>query len=308
MSAWSFIRFPPTDPSTCRAAERSDFGEEAADFGFRVCIARDGAPAAKRARRTIQYMKLPAACRCLFAIAAFTSSLLATPSTQIWSPSTDVQPYKVWHLGLDSYTRTTSKGAVTNNVYDAGLTVGVLPYEKVQLETGIDYLETGTNSAADHSPIYFNAKLGTPEGSLGSGSPAFAVGGYNFGTKTGVTTQNIAYGLLAKTLPKTSSLPSLGRISLGYYRGSKRVLVDENGYAAEDGMILTWDRTMSEISDKLWLAVDYASGRSANGALNFGFAWSFAKNTSVIFAYDIYNNKKTGGKDTVTIQLDINFP
>lgn len=253
-------------------------------------------------------MKLPAACRCLIPIAAITSSLFATPSTQIWSPSTDVQPYKVWHLGLDSYTRTTSKGAVTNNVYDAGLTIGVLPYEKVQLETGIDYLETGTNSAADHSPIYFNAKLGTPEGSLASGSPAFALGGYNFGTKNGVTTQNIAYGLLAKTLPKTSSLPSLGRISLGYYRGSKRVLVDENGHAAEDGMILTWDRTMSEISDKLWFAVDYASGRSANGALNFGFAWSFAKNTSVIFAYDIYNNKKTGGKDTVTVQLDINFP
>ena len=253
-------------------------------------------------------MKLPAARHCFIAIAAITSSLFATPSTQIWSPSTDVQPYKVWHLGLDSYTRTTSKGAVTNNVYDAGLTVGVLPYEKVQLETGIDYLETGTNSVADHSPIYFNAKLGTPEGSLASGSPAFAVGGYNFGTKTGVTTQNIAYGLLAKTLPKTSSLPSLGRISLGYYRGSKRVLVDENGHPAEDGMILTWDRTMPEISDKLWLAVDYASGRSANGALNFGFAWSFAKNTSVIFAYDIYNNKKTGGKDTVTVQLDINFP
>lgn len=244
----------------------------------------------------------------MLATAAISSAVFATPSTQIWSPSTDVQPYKVWHLGLDSYTRTTSKGAVPNNVYDAGLTIGVLPYEKVQLETGIDYLETGTNSSADRSPIYFNAKLGVPEGTIGSGLPAFAVGGYNFGTKSGVTTQNIAYGLIAKTLPKTRSLPSLGRVSVGYYRGSQRVLLDDTGRAAEDGVILTWDRTMSEISDKLWLAVDYASGRSANGALNFGFAWSFAKNTSVIFAYDIYNNKKTGGKDTVTVQLDINFP
>ena len=50
-----------------------------------------------------------------------------------------------------------------------------------------------------------------------------------------------------------------------------------------------------------------ASGKSANGALNLGFAWSFAKNVSMIFAYDIYNNKKTGGKDTFTTQLDINF-
>lgn len=76
---------------------------------------------------------------------------------------------------------------------------------------------------------------------------------------------------------------------------------------AAAGAILTWDRTMTEISDKLWCAVDYASGKSANGTLNIGCAWSFAKNVSVIFAYDIYNNKKTGGEDTFTTQLDIDL-
>ncbi len=249
--------------------------------------------------------------RTLFLIATgfiYALAAQATPSTQIWSPSTDIQPYKVWHLGLDNYIRTSNKGSVTNNVYDAGLTVGVLPFEKIQLETGFDYMDSGLGSTADSHPVYFNAKLGTPEGSLGASSPAIAVGGYNFGTKTGITTQNIAYALVAKTLPKTASFPSLGRFSAGYYSGSKRVLVDENGKAANDGVILTWDRTMSEISDKLWLAIDYASGKSANGAFNFGFAWSFSKNTSVIFAYDIYNNTKTGGKNTFTTQLDINFP
>ena len=226
---------------------------------------------------------------------------IATPSTQIWSPSTDIQPYNVWHLGLDNYTRTTKKGAVTNNVYDAGLTIGVLPSKLIQMEAGFDYIETGTNSVADSSPLYFNLKLGTPEDAYWKGAPAFAVGGYNFGTKTGVTTQNISYALAARTF-------SLGRFSAGYYRGSRRVLTNEFGQPANDGVILTWDRTMTEISDKLWLAIDYASGKSANGALNFGFAWSFAKNVSVIFAYDIYNNKKTGGKDTFTTQIDINFP
>ncbi len=237
-----------------------------------------------------------------------TASAFATPSTQIWNPSTDIQPYKVWHLGLDNYIRTSKNGAVTNNVYDAGLTIGVLPFEKVQMEAGFDYLETGTNSVADSSPIYFNAKLGVPEGALSAASPALAIGGYNFGTKTGITTQNITYGLIAKTLPKTDRVPSLGRLSVGYYRGSKRVLVDEYGKPKEDGVILSWDRTMSEISDKLWFALDYASGRSVNGVFNFGFSWAFSKNTSVIFGYDIYNNKKTGGKDTFTTQLDINFP
>lgn len=97
---------------------------------------------------------------------------LATPSTQIWSPSTDVQAYKVWHLGIDNYIRTSADGAVTNNVFDTGLTVGVLPSEKVHMEVGIDYMETGTSSPADESPIYFNAKLGIPEDALGKGAPA----------------------------------------------------------------------------------------------------------------------------------------
>ncbi len=250
--------------------------------------------------------KLPSLTAALFVVGAGVA--FATPSTQIWSPSTDIQSYQVWHLGLDHYTRTTNKGAVTNNVYDAGLTVGVLPFEKVQMEAGFDYMETGTNSPADRSPIYFNAKLGTPENSLAPGSPAFVVGGYNFGTNAGLTTQNISYALVAKTAPKTEAFPSLGRFSVGYYRGSRRVLTNEKGQPANDGMILTWDRTMTEISDKLWFAIDYASGKSANGALNIGFAWSFAKNTSVIFAYDLYNNTKTGGKNTFTTQLDINFP
>jgi orotidine-5'-phosphate decarboxylase len=86
------------------------------------------------------------------------------------------------------------------------------------------------------------------------------------------------------------------------------VLVDENGKSANDGLLLSWDRTMSEISDKLCVAVDYQSGKSALGSLNFGVSWAFSKNVSVIFGYDIYNNVQTGGKNTFTTQLDINFP
>lgn len=41
--------------------------------------------------------------------------------------------------------------------------------------------------------------------------------------------------------------------------------------AANDGVIITWDRTMTEISDKLWFAIDYAGRKSANGALNIAF-------------------------------------
>jgi hypothetical protein len=44
-----------------------------------------------------------------------------------------------------------------------------------------------------------------------------------------------------------------------------------------------------------------------HGALSFGLSWAFADNVAVIFGYDIYNNEKVAGKDTVTTQLDINF-
>lgn len=235
-------------------------------------------------------------------LVATCSLALATPSTQIWIPSTDIQPFKTGHLGLDTYIRTSKKGPVTSNTYDAGLTFGVLPFEKLQMEVGADYMETGTNSITDSSPFYFNGKIGTPEDSLFTYSPALAGGIYNWGTKVGVTTQNVAYVLAARTLPV------VGRISAGYFHGSSRVLVDENGKSANDGVLLSWDRTMSEISDKLWLGVDYQSGKSSLGALNFGVSWAFSKNVSVIFGYDIYNNIATGGKNTFTTQLDINFP
>lgn len=232
------------------------------------------------------------------------TAAMATPSTQIWIPSTDVQAFKSLHLGIDNYVRTSNKGGFPN-IYDVGLTAGVLPFEKIQAEVGVDYLTGGQsgisgsfNEAADKSPIYFNAKLGTPEESLFKFSPALAVGTYNMGTKLGLTTQNISYGLAAKTLPV------VGRISMGGFHGSETVL----GTGKNNGVLASWDRTMSEISDKLWLAVDYQGGNSFMGALSFGASWAFSKNVSLIVGYDIYNNSNAGGKNTITTQLDINIP
>jgi hypothetical protein len=238
---------------------------------------------------------------------------LATPSTQIWIPSTDIQGYKTLHLGIDNYFRASGNPALNpplgaglrdNNVYDIGLTAGVLPFEKLQMEVGADYVATGLDFS-DNNPAMFNAKLGTPEDSLFPFSPAIAVGIYNLGLKqvpTATPGMNMVYGLMARTLPV------VGRISAGGYHGSETALVGPNGKAANDGVLLSWDRTMTEISDKLWMAVDYQSGNSAVGALNFGVSWNFAKNVAVIFGYDIYKEKSLAGNNTFTTQLDINFP
>jgi hypothetical protein len=236
-----------------------------------------------------------------------TEYLFSTPSTQIWIPSTDFQKWKSGHLGLDNYIRTSKIDGVRGaGMYDLGLTTGLLPFDKFQGEIGIDYLSMG-DSHYDDFPIYFNAKIGFPESALFKGSPAIALGAYNFGTKKDLTNYNILYGEIAKTIPV------LGRISAGYYTGNDKILVDENLKKANSGLLLSWDRTMTEISDKLWLAVDYQGGKNYLGALSFGASWAFSKNVSVIFGYDIYNNKKAyyntnnQNANTFTAQVDINF-
>jgi hypothetical protein len=229
-------------------------------------------------------------------------TMYATPSTQIWIPSTDVQQFKTVHLNIDNYVvgQNENNGSRKSPQFVIGPTVGFLPFEKLQGELGFDIIQSGS-ATTDNYPFYFHGKLGTPEDSMFAYSPAIAGGIYNAGTKSDVTNQNIVYGLAAKTLPV------VGRFSAGYYFGNDKILVNENGKKAEDGLLLSWDRTMSEISDKLWLCVDYQGGNSSLGAFNFGFSWAVAKNTSLLFGYDIYNNPDVAGKNTFTFQVDVNL-
>jgi hypothetical protein len=224
------------------------------------------------------------------------AAAFATPSTQIWIPSTDIQPYGKVHLGFDQYVKIRKTDETTReaNVINNGITVGVLPFEKIQMELGIDVRHLGIQPY-DSTPFYFNAKIGAPEGSLFAGSPALAVGGYDFGTKQDVTDFNIIYGLAAKTVGK------LGRFSVGYYQGNDVLL----GTDEDAGVLASWDRTISEISDKLWVAVDYMGGDNGYGAMSYGAAWKFAPNVGVILGMDDYN--MDGVKSTYTLQVDIDF-
>lgn len=231
----------------------------------------------------------------LFGTAAF-----ATPSTQIWIPSTDIQPFKKVHFGFDQYIkyRKTDETTREANVINNGITVGLLPFEKFQMEAGVDVRHLGVQPY-DSSPVYFNAKAGVPEDALFEGSPAIAVGGYDFGTKKDVTDNNIVYGLIARTIGKA------GRFSVGYYQGNDKLLLDADGKADETGVLASWDRTMSEISDKLWVAVDYMGGDNAYGAFSYGAAWKFAPNVGVILGMDKFNNSDY--RSTYTLQVDIDL-
>lgn len=230
----------------------------------------------------------------------------ATPSTTYWTPATtDIQPYGVMHLGIDNYFTVFKKEAKGGGSFpvDFGLTMGVLPYEKIQMELGVDLLES-----SDY-PLYFNAKLGTPEDSLFSGSPALNVGIVNVGTKNNVTNQNIIHVMAGKTIP------GLGRFFAGYYTGNKKVLVNKDGNKANTGFMIGFDRGFMAVKDKdgseyskLVLAADYATGKNAFGGGGIGLYYYFTKDISLLTGPVWFNEEALNGKWKWTLQLDVNLP
>ncbi|MCX8083224.1 MAG: hypothetical protein N3D17_07570 [bacterium] len=222
----------------------------------------------------------------------------ATPSTHIWAPSTDIQPFGRWHITSDIYIplENDEEGNVLPPVTNLGLTVGILPFERFNMELGFDH-KAGLGDL-DEYPFYFNAKAGIPEGSFGRFFPAVAIGIYDVGTEHNQTDFNIVYLKIAK-----STL--LGRFSAGYFSGNSELLLDEEGNVDNEGIFAAWERVMKEISDRLWICVEYMGTESSYGAWSFGFSYKFVDDVSILCGYNIYNNENIA--DTFTIQVDIDF-
>lgn len=242
----------------------------------------------------------------------------ATPSTTYWTTSTsDVQGYGIWHLGIDNYftlfkdkgTKGTESGSL-NNAPVVGLTVGVLPFEKLNMEVGVDLIEGTYFDPADgkNYPLFFNAKLGTPEGSLFEGSPALNIGMWNIGTKAYDsktnfgTDYNIIHAMVGKTLPS-----ELGRLHVGYYTGNDKLLIDPTtGKANNTGFMIGYDKWI--VKDKFMFAADWATGKNAISGGGFGIYWFYTPSVSLLMGPVFPDKDSYGGKDWVwTTQLDVNF-
>jgi len=256
----------------------------------------------------------------LCAVVISAGTALATPSTTYWTPATsDIQPYGVWHLGIDNYFTLGKKKAADRGGLptDMGITVGVLPYEKIQLEVGIDWLEPSAY------PMFFNAKLGTPEGAMFDGSPALNIGIFGVGTNTSVdsdgnsrTDFNIVDVIAGKTLPM-----GLGRIHIGLYSGNDKALLDKNGDRANTGFMIGYDKGFMAVKDgksgkdeynKVVLAADYASGNNAIGGGGAGIYYYFNKDISLLTGPVWFNEPSSViGNSNIpwvwTTQLDVNF-
>ena len=234
----------------------------------------------------------------VMALAVFPhGSAHATPSSQVWIPSPDIQPFGTLHLGVDNYTTFFKNKVDGGHMFpvDVGVTVGLLETNFVNAELGVDFRESTDN------PTFFNAKLGLKEDTIGKYFPAFVLGGYNFGTKSEVTDYNIFYLEVAKTLG------SFGRLTAGYYMGSDKLLVNTRGQKENNGVLLSFDRTMAEISPKLWLAIDHMGGQNVLSATSFGLSWKFSPNVSALVGYSVYSEPKLAGENMATIQFKLDF-
>ncbi len=250
-------------------------------------------------------VKMLAAAAAMVAVAS--GSAMATPSTTYWSPMTlDIQAYKVTHLGIDNYfaiNLNSDTVAPTALPTDVGLTIGVLPFEKIQMEIGVDA------NYPSNDPYSFNAKIGAPEEALFKYSPALQVGIYGVGTKNKSTNQNVLYGVIGKTIPM------VGRLSAGPYIGNKDVLVNAKGEKENTGFMVAFDRGLFPTKDaagneynKVVLAADYESGKNAIGAGGVGVYYFFTKDISLLTGPVWFNEKAINGSWKWTTQLDINLP
>jgi len=224
------------------------------------------------------------------ATAFLASPAAATPSTQIWIPSTDIQAEGTFHIGIDNYFT-----AGTENTWSAPTDIGLEYGIAKGWEAGIDIM------GSSRKPLYFNFKYGTPEK---GGLPAFAAGGCFIGTSRkgdSRTDVDMLYMLAAKTLPGVSA-----RLSIGGYIGNGKLLLDAEGRSERAGILASLDK---QLTKKVWGAVDYQGGENFLGATSVGFSYAFADNVSVIIGYDFFNEKKLqpAPANTFTAQLDINF-
>ncbi len=240
------------------------------------------------------------------AAAASAPPAAATPSSTYWTPLTpDMQGYGVFHIGVDNYFtvfREAEDGA-GDFPTDLGLTVGVLPFEKFQMEIGVDLLEPSDD------PLFFNLKMGAPEGVLFGGSPALQIGIFNAGTEDGVTDYNIVYAVVGKTIP------GVGRLSAGPYVGNDEVLVSSEGEEKNDGFMVAFDRGFHPVEqaegtsfNRFVLAADYASGDNALGGGGVGLYAYFTPKVSLLTGPVWFNDEGVNGEWKWTVQLDVNVP
>lgn len=225
----------------------------------------------------------------------------ATPSTTYWAPSVATcQARNVPHVTYDTY-----YGKKGGYPIDTGLTMGILPGDKVQAEVGYDLLMPGS----DPTQFYLNGKICLTENSMGKGVPGIGVGIANIGFSDG-TKYNLFYAVAQKALPMG------GYISAGFYHGlSDSLFYSSEGKKTQNGALVGWASPDIKIDitglSKIILSADVQTGKNGfgggGGGVTFYFNDYVALITGPVFFFD--KNLQPGGQSMMwTTQLDVDIP
>lgn len=231
------------------------------------------------------------------------ASASATPSTAFWTPATTyTQPFLVPHLTYDTYVG--EQGILQP---DYGLTIGVLPWEKLQGEVGIDVLLPG----AVEDNFYLNAKITVPEGAYADWQPGVSFGIQSVGFKKDYSDYNHLHLTIAKTFPV------IGNVAVGGYYGLNETLyTSSTGSNEQAGFHAAWTSPDINVKvtglDKIVFIADYASGKNYFGALGLGVGFYFTPTIDVltgpVFVNDKDLFKASFGSDFYwSVQVDVDF-
>ncbi len=247
----------------------------------------------------------------LLASAFLSSAAWATPSTTFWTPATTyVQPYLVPHLTYDSYV---SEKSALQNTY--GLTIGVLPWDKLQGEIGVDVLLPGY--VGDN--LLLNAKLGVPENAFGGWSPGISAGVYGVGFKSNWSDWDVLHAELSKTVPIVGTL-----VVGGYYAlGPDTLFTSSAGEVNHAGFMGAWTSPDVNLGltglNKINFMADVQTGNNFLGAVGGGIGIFFTPAIDVLTGPVYFFDSKTTvqipgprvalpGSDWMwTVQLDVDF-
>jgi hypothetical protein len=246
---------------------------------------------------------------------AFATAASATPTTTFWAPSTTaIQPFLTPHLTYDTYFwKGPAAGQAGSPVYPVttGITMGVLPWENLQLELGFDLLLPSPD------PLLLNAKLGVPEDKLFPFQPSFAIGIMGVGTKTSTSTllgtdYNMLYAQVQHTIPTVGGYVSAG----GYYALQDKLFQASDGSGTNragfmGGFISPDINVNLPWLQKINVTADVQTGKNAFGAVGGGLYFYFTDKVDLLTGpvYFLDAGSQPGGRQWFwTVQLDIDLP
>jgi hypothetical protein len=236
------------------------------------------------------------------AVLASATVASATPSTTYWTPATTyTQPFLVPHLTYDTYF---AEGGQLQPDY--GLTLGVLPFDKVQAEVGIDLFTPGLHK----DNFYLNGKVTLVEGALAEWQPGVSLGMQSIGFKKDYSDYNHLYLTVGKTF-------GFGTVNVGGYHGGNKVLyTSSTGKVEQTGFMASYTSPDINVKvtglDKIVIVGDYASGNNYFGAYGVGAAFYFTPSIDLITGPVMFNDKDLmkstyGSSFMWTVQVDIDF-